>query len=156
MQESVGGLDAGRYAEIARQTLLVLLPHVAKGDDPRTGGYLTVADHAGQPLLVMLIGHSPVERLGRYWRNSLEKAQRTALSRTACSRATRDAARERWIGALLGKTTIVSFSGFPENFDEILVADVLVQMGDLGAKEARYLLYENEDFRRLKSLFSWQ
>lgn len=125
------------------------------GDEARTGGFLTIADLAGQPLLVMLIGTSPEDRLVRYWRNSLEKALRTSLTGLASSRASRDQDRERWIGALRGRKLIGSFSGLPENFDEILVADVLVRTRDLASSQAKDLLNHNEDFAKLKHLFDW-
>src|SRR3989344_1465644 len=101
----------------------------------RKGGYLCIADLTGTPLFVVALGEMPEEKRKQYLRNALEKAER--LSYTVrhgghyLSRQSRDESRERWGGAVAGKDFIYSFSGFPEEADEIFMVILAIASGSL-------------------------
>lgn len=149
--------DAAKYVRLANEALARLLRHLPEKDKERTGGFFCLTDEEGQPRLVFQVGEVPVNKLAQYWRNANEKPHRTSLRQGTSSRDSRDENRERWIGSLWadGPNIYGSFSGLPENFDEILVADVLVRAGDASVEEVLDALVRNEDFVRLRRHFDW-
>jgi hypothetical protein len=149
--------DLGRYLPLANQALAKLLTHLKKEEPGPVGGFFSLTDQEGQPLLVFQVGMPPVEKLKGRFERALEKPLRAALSGHTTSRATRDEERDRWGGALYGGITDVhaGFSGLPEDYDELLVADVLVSAGDLSPLEAFKQLSDNETFSTLRYVFDW-
>lgn len=125
----------------------------------RTGGYLCIADKTGHPLCIAPIGEMPEEKRKQYFRNAVEKAERLAYTSKYAghlfSRTSRDEKREQWGGAISGTRFIWSFSGLPEDGDEIFMAILAAQRGDLTRTEVGCIeMANNVYFEKLKKLFS--
>ncbi len=114
--------------------LLALVAHLLSRINPllpadeqwRRGGWLCVIDTRKDPygrvVLHQQIGEVPTEKVDRYKLLSLEKAQRLIRypdHRT--SYETRNPACMQYGGAIRVNGCIISFSGLPEVWDEILV-----------------------------------
>jgi hypothetical protein len=114
----------------------------------RAGGYLCIADRTGVPLLVAEIGSMPEEKRKQYLRNALEKAERLSYTSRygdhVVSRQSRDESRERWIGAVCGRQFIYSFSGLPEDGDELFVILLAFQRASISENDVRRCLAENK------------
>lgn len=127
----------------------------------RAGGYLCVVDRKGLPVFLDRLGDIPEEKLKQYYRNANEKAERLAYashySGHTLSRQSRDEKRERWIGAILGTEWIWSFSGFPEDCDEVFMVALALGYGDIAYPHACRLLRqgcydESRLFKKVDSL----
>ena len=112
--------------------------------DGRAGGYLCVSDMEGLPVFLLRMGEMPEEKLNQYYTNALEKALRLSYTRQfagyTLSRDSRDEERQRWTGAISGKSLIWSFSGFPEDCDEMFMVTLALGYGDISYHEACVLL----------------
>lgn len=101
----------------------------------RAGGYLVVADQKGLPVFLDRMGEIPEEKLNQYYTNALEKVRRLAYAHRFAghklSRQSRDENRQEWIGAAAGNDWLWSFSGFPEDCDEVFVVALALGCGDL-------------------------
>jgi len=141
-------IDYLRVADVIVQDMYAQLPLERQ---PFAGGVFCLADNAGQLIASFVVGSVPDEKRAKYWELAHEKVARMIASGAVSSRATRDPAQGRWAGALRGKESklCASFSGLPENFDEIVVARALVDGEDLTPEEGRVLLSENADFKAL-------
>lgn len=92
----------------------------------KRGGYLCIARLDGIPLLVVRVGEPDEAKLARYIEFCQEKAARLAQNPDhVLSRASRDPDQNRFGGAVRGKDYIASFSGFPEDLDEVVSAMTL-------------------------------
>ncbi len=113
----------------------------------REGGYLCVADRKGLPVFLVRMGEIPEEKLNQYYTNALEKALRLSYAHAfdghMLSRQSRNEARQRWTGAVSGTIWIWSFSGFPEDCDEIFTVALALGYGDISYIEALRLLRHN-------------
>ena len=85
----------------------------------RRGGALTIMDAAnGLPLLIFPVGELAQEKVFKYFKLSLEKAERVYNTGQRTSRVTRDPEKGLWGGAVRIGGIIISFSGLPELDDE--------------------------------------
>lgn len=121
-------------AQYASRTFLklVMQPIVLRAlkDQNRVpGGYLTIADMDGAPLLIVGLGVVDMRKKAKYLRLSQEKARRLARevreNQHVLSRQSRNPERNQWSGAVAGNFCIASFSGLPEDLDEVFAAVVL-------------------------------
>jgi|SRR3989344_3981170 len=124
----------------ANSILISMLEILGPDLEGRAGGYLVVADEKGLPVFLDRLGEIPEEKLNQYYTNALEKALRLShvqqFAGHSLSRDSRDEKRQRWTGAAVGKNWIWSFSGFPEDCDEIFTVSLALGYGDLTHHEA--------------------
>lgn len=141
-------IDYIRTAEVVMQDLV---PHLPVDRRSAAGGVFCLAHSSGRFLASFVVGVVPAEKHTKYWELAHEKVSRMLANGHTSSRETREPAAGKWAGALCGKGAdlCAAFSGLPENFDEVLVARVLVNCEDLSLEEARLLLHDNTDFRSL-------
>ncbi len=93
----------------------------------KLGGYLTIADRSGAPLLIALIGTPLWIDRDAFLAYSQEKARRLAATKSHVrSYESRDPKKKWYGGALRDDDFIVSFSGLPEGVDEIVSLLVLL------------------------------
>lgn len=127
----------------------------------RAGGYLCVADRKGLPVFLLRMGEVPEDKLNQYHTNALEKAMRLSYTYAyggyTLSRHSRDENRQRWTGSVLGNLWIWSFSGFPEDCDEVFMVALALGYGDISHHRALVLLRagevdENPHFKKVDSL----
>ena len=108
----------------------------------RHGGYFAFTDQVGRPLLLSLIGTVPHEKLDRYRTFCLEKAARLASHVSHdLSRESRNPAKDQYGGAIKSLPYILSFSGLPEELDELLMFMVAVKTGVMRKDVARDRFY---------------
>lgn len=142
-------------------SILISLIQILEPDlGGRAGGYLCVADRKGLPVFLDRLGEIPEEKLNQYYTNALEKALRLSYAWLFAghnlSRDSRDESRQRWIGAVVGNLWIWSFSGFPEDCDEIFTVALALGYGDItygACQRLRATGYEieNPHFRKVDS-----
>ena len=95
------------------------------GNSDKKGGYFCVTDLKGSILLVMLIGEVAEEKIPRYSKVCIEKAQWLASHADHVSSwQSRNEAEDKWGGAIKTKDFIFSFSGLPEMWDEACMVAV--------------------------------
>jgi hypothetical protein len=111
-------------------------------DSTRLGGCITFLLASPQvpgyhSLATIPVGLIPEGRLSRYSDFSLEKALRLLnYPSHLSSRESRSEPDLRFAGAVRGKHFVISFSGFPEDFDELLALWLAVLFGQLSPEEA--------------------
>lgn len=151
--------DVAECAGAAERLFEVVLSKIGSDKDMegRLGGYLCIADRTGLPVLVVRLGEMSTAKATQYFRNALEKALRLALISGRCgdtlSRHSRDETRERWAGAVLGDEYVWSFSGLPEDADEMFVILLAHTEYDLSLYDASLLAGSNRYFEGLTDLF---
>lgn len=153
--ERFNTLDQIRMAEAVFQALHRRIGKRKKMKG-REGGYLCITDLYGLPILITAIGVMPKELRQRFFNNAREKAARLALlaqfAGHVLSRESRNETLEHWIGAVLGRTIIISFSGLPEDADECYTVLLSVASGELPARTAHRLLRKNSYYKDVRSL----
>ena len=142
MPEELFNFDAERCITAARLSVAELLRHPRVGPllraEKRFGGYFCVADEHGNPLLLIPIGSIADGKAEKYRTFCLEKAKRLASYRSHdLSRESRNPDREQWGGAVKAWPYIFSFSGFPEELDELLMFMVAVKTKTMSKEVAR-------------------
>ena len=104
----------------------------SKGWKGRSGGYFCLINReTGRILMVALVGSVPLEKAKRYLTFAIEKAVRLfSYSEHKTSWESRDPIQNKWGGAVAGKHYILSFSGFPEKGDTVLMLRLLKLIED--------------------------
>lgn len=107
------------------------------------GGYVTIARPDGLPLVTFGLGRVALENASQYLAFSMEKARRLGGAATVykhvLSRQSRNPAEEKYGGAVLDKRFITSFSGLPEDLDELYSALLQCRIGE-ATPEKMYML----------------
>lgn len=154
------GLNVIRCISTAEILLPSILSYIGSETEirGRAGGYLCVADKTGHPLCIAQIGDVPEEKRQQYFRNAIEKANRLGVLSLwvdhRFSRQSRNEQRERWGGAVRGRHFIWSFSGLPEDGDEMFMAILGARYDDLTLIDIMTAeLTGNIYFEKLKRLF---
>jgi hypothetical protein len=110
------------------------------------GGYLTVADQNGTPVFVTECGIYVSEKRADYLKFSQEKAIRLAQNKEhQMSSQSRDPDNFKFGGAVRGDNYIISFSGCPEQLDELISTLLLYRLGDITRSMALLLLHSSEN-----------
>ncbi len=129
--------------------LLVFHRDVLKMEEwsKKTGGYFTLAQDDGTPLLTFRIGAVIPEKTDKYFHLSLEKARRLGQNKSHGSSFKSRDGRKRWGGAVRGRglNNILSFSGLTEVGDMILTYFVAEKLGFRSPEEIKALA-EGENF----------
>lgn len=145
------------YTRLALQSFTRILLILPKEERLFAGGTFSLTDEHGVPYFGFQVGDPPLEKRQGRWARSFEKSLRAAHGHCKTSRATRQPVLDRWGGSLWGNFSMYrgSFSGFPEDYDEIFVADVMVAARDMSAAEAKRQLGPNKTFKKFKHDFVW-
>jgi hypothetical protein len=107
----------------------------------RFGGYVSVTNLSGSLLLCCAIGDFSVEKRADYIAFSQEKAVRLAANAShSLSSQSREPDLMKFGGAVKGENIIVSFSGCPEEVDELISVLVLRELDELTREKAKELL----------------
>jgi hypothetical protein len=141
----------GDWVAQAGTVLGNLLPHLPETDDHHFGGVFCLARSNGQPILVTVVGDVARNKHPQCWTHALEKATRIGKNGDDSARLTR-CPPEQWAGAFRSRASgfIGSFSGLPEDFDEIFVVNLMVDIGAMEPHEAFELVRDNPEFERLR------
>jgi hypothetical protein len=147
------------YARLAEESFARIVPLLPKKEQAGAGGTFALTDEDGIPYFGFRVGDPPlVKRQGR-WTRAFEKCTRAAHGKAKTSRSTRNPTLDRWAGSLWADKSRRrgGFSGFPEDHDEIFVADVLVNAGDMSPAEAKRQLASNKTFKnkKVRRSFNW-
>lgn len=132
-----------RFLAAADQVLSKASKMLANVDRPDcTGGYLAWTDSNGVPFIAGLMwGSMPADKAVKRQETALEKATRLALHnlhRTSYRSRNPKAVviidgvevlRPRWGGAIRAGADILSFSGFPEKWDEAAMFVLAIKLG---------------------------
>lgn len=124
--------DAIHVIETAAKVLAQASDMLAKADRPdKTGGYLAWTDSNGTPFIAGLMwGIMPVDKAAKRQEYALEKATRLTLHNLhRTSYRSRNPKEERWGGAIRAGEHILSFSGFPEKWDEAAMFVLAIKLG---------------------------
>ncbi len=124
--------DAIHVIETAAKVLAQASDMLAKADRPDcTGGYLVWTDSNGTPYIAGLMwGFMPLEKAAKRQEVALEKARRLALHNLhRTSYRTRNPKEGRWGGGIRASEHILSFSGFPEKWDEAAMFVLAIKLG---------------------------
>lgn len=125
-------VDALHVIETAARVLAKASEMLAKADRPDcTGGYLAWTDSNGIPFIAGLMwGYMPIEKAAKRQEFALEKAMRLALHNLhRTSYRSRNPKASRWGGAIRAGEHILSFSGFPEKWDEAAMFVLAIKLG---------------------------
>lgn len=149
--------DVALYARLADESLKRILPLLPKKERNNAGGSFSLLDPKSIPYFAFRVGNSPEHKHSGRWRRSLEKPRRAHRRGDKTSRASRRPSRDWWGGSLWGDLSNRrgGFSGLPEDFDEIFVADVMVSAGDMSTTEAFKQLKKNKTFQKVWRSFHW-
>jgi hypothetical protein len=119
--------------EVLLEALGNLIPEAVDliNDPKRKGGYLCVTMPTGTPLCVLIVGEvEPEEKAQKYFEFCQEKAKRLAANAGHVSSwQSRDESQNRYGGAIRTGKFILSFSGFPEDWDEACMVVAAQQCG---------------------------
>ena len=121
-----------RVIETAAKVLAKASVMLADADRPDcTGGYLAWTDSNGIPFIAGLMwGSMPIGKAAKRREFALEKATRLALHNLhRTSYRSRNPKEERWGGAIRAGLHILSFSGFPEKWDEAAMFVLAIKLG---------------------------
>ena len=135
--------DVSRVIEVAGKVLAKASEILVNTDRPDcTGGYLAWTDSNGIPFIAGLMwGSMPADKAVKRQETALEKATRLALHnlhRTSYRSRNPKAVviidgvevlRPRWGGAIRAGADILSFSGFPEKWDEAAMFVLAIKLG---------------------------
>jgi hypothetical protein len=134
-------------ADVAFSIIYPLLP---KNERRHAGGTLALTDKHGVPYFGFMVGRPPRRKRPGRWRRAFEKPQRAARLGHKTSRQSRNPKEDKWAGALWGDLGQVrgGFSGFPEDWDEIYLATVMVFAGLLSQAERLRQLKNNKTFQK--------
>lgn len=137
-----------RVAETAQKVLSAASQMLVKaGRADCTGGYLAWTDSGGISIINIMWGWMPVGKAAKRQEFALEKATRLALhnlhrtsyrSRNPKALAIVDGEevlRPRWGGAIRAGQNILSFSGFPEKWDEAAMFVLAIRLGWIGRED---------------------
>ena len=122
-----------------------LLDHLLKLTDEtkiaeisgKRGGVLCVGRPDGCPKLCVTIGAPAKEQEYRFVNNAIEKCCRLGSNtKLASSRVSANEDFGRYAGAILGDTWIYSFSGFPQDMDEVYSLALAAMLEDISSDNA--------------------
>lgn len=145
------------YASIALSAFEMILPLMPKKERKNAGGTFALTDKNGVPHFGFPVGRSLKSKRAGRWRRAFEKSARAARLAHKTSRQSRNPKEDKWAGSLwcsLGQVR-GSFSGFPEDWDEIFVATVLLGSHDMSLAEAFRQLENNKTFQRVRERLWW-
>jgi|GEM_PF-2346212 len=108
------------------------------------GGYYCIADQGTiLPLAIIPVGEIPSDKGAGRAARCIEKAARLSRHpRHDRSWESRDPERDMWGGAVRGRRFIHSFSGLPEELDEVFCCIVACALGDMSKESARRMIGE--------------
>lgn len=114
---------------------------VAGGLPDKTGGYLAWTDSNGTLLSAFMWGFMPMDKAAKRQKFALEKTTRLALHNLhRTSYRSRNPKEECWGGAIRAGEYILSFSGFPEKWDEAAMFVLAIKLS---------LLHRDDVFRHI-------
>lgn len=134
---TVNGISYGEIAERAFGIFREMRESPAFPLD-RYGGYLTIMErNSGRVLLTVPVGTCAKPKVKAYRDFSIEKADRVFGNPTHISSwETRNESEQKYGGAIVAGDLILSFSGFPEHWDETLVLTLAARHGWITRDEA--------------------
>ena len=104
----------------------------------KTGGHFCLANEVGEPVLILLVEHGShnLARAARTLEFCQEKIARLLMHRNhLASSQSRDPEAKQYGGAIRVLGGYMSFSGLPEEFDEVLCMAVALAVGAVNTQD---------------------
>ncbi|MDB5194841.1 MAG: hypothetical protein JWO84_25 [Parcubacteria group bacterium] len=139
------GITAQAEELFQRLTQLPVISEKLARQERLAGGYVTIARPDGLPLATFGLGRVVLEKAADCHAFSLEKAHRLGGYAAAphchrLSRESRDEEKKQYAGAVCGSRFITSFSGLPEDGDELYSALLQCRIGGMSVNNMHTLL----------------
>jgi hypothetical protein len=116
-------------------------------EQQKQGGFLCIADKTGRPLVIHALGSPTAEKWDACLAFCEEKVRRLGMNPThQRSWQSRNPEQLQYGGAVRGEDFIVSFSGFPEELDEVIAGMALYEGADLSEVADLARILEDNSF----------